>query len=160
MYEVLKSWFVTSRIGVQAFSKTLSEDGLFYLQAQFLLLRPSKNGQVSFDNFKSVSAWVWLHLFVDYIMWVCNMYIQLYLMKCDDHSHNPHILYGFFGSRLLWKMQQRWWTYLGYLRWLHRYVNALFSTFLMCVYLLACLYIEKNSKDIPHTICWYLSVYP
>ena len=55
MYKVLKSWFVTSPIGVQAFSKTLSEDGLFYLQAQFLLLEPSKHGRVSLENFKTVS---------------------------------------------------------------------------------------------------------
>ena len=39
----------------QALAKTLSEDDLFYLRAQFAHLKANRNGQISLENFKSVS---------------------------------------------------------------------------------------------------------
>ncbi len=38
----------------QALSKTLMEEDLVYLRAQFLLLEPNKNGRVTFENFRMV----------------------------------------------------------------------------------------------------------
>jgi hypothetical protein len=38
----------------QALSKTLMEEDLVYLRAQFLLLEPNKNGRVTFENFRTV----------------------------------------------------------------------------------------------------------
>ena len=40
---------------LQALSKTLTVDELFYLREQFALLEPSKNGTISLENIKSVS---------------------------------------------------------------------------------------------------------
>jgi serine/threonine protein kinase/Ca2+-binding EF-hand superfamily protein len=37
----------------QALSKTLMEEDLVYLRAQFLLLEPNKNGRVTFENFRT-----------------------------------------------------------------------------------------------------------
>lgn len=39
---------------LQALSKTLTVDELFYLKEQFALLEPNKNGTISFDNVKTV----------------------------------------------------------------------------------------------------------
>jgi hypothetical protein len=39
---------------LQALSKTLTEDELSYLRAQFMVLEPNKSGRVSFENFKVV----------------------------------------------------------------------------------------------------------
>lgn len=41
---------------LQALSKTLTADELFYLKEQFALLEPTKNGTISLDNIKSVST--------------------------------------------------------------------------------------------------------
>ncbi len=38
----------------QALSKTLMEEDLVYLRAQFLLLEPNKNGRLTFENFRTV----------------------------------------------------------------------------------------------------------
>jgi hypothetical protein len=40
---------------LQALSKALTEDELFYLRAQFNLLGPNGDGSVSLDNFRMVS---------------------------------------------------------------------------------------------------------
>jgi Ca2+-binding EF-hand superfamily protein len=37
----------------QALSKTLMEEDLVYLRAQFLLLEPNKSGRVTFENFRT-----------------------------------------------------------------------------------------------------------
>lgn len=39
---------------VQALSKALSEDELLYLQLQFNLLEPNKDGLISLENFQTV----------------------------------------------------------------------------------------------------------
>lgn len=39
---------------LQALSKTLTEDELFYLHTQFMLLEPNKSGRISFENFRQV----------------------------------------------------------------------------------------------------------
>ncbi|EFJ14849.1 CPK-related protein kinase 3 [Selaginella moellendorffii] len=41
---------------LKALSRTLTEDELIYLRAQFLLLEPSKNGRVSLENFRMALA--------------------------------------------------------------------------------------------------------
>lgn len=41
---------------LQALSKTLTEDELFYLREQFALLEPDKNGSIKLDNVKTVST--------------------------------------------------------------------------------------------------------
>ncbi|KAI5055012.1 hypothetical protein GOP47_0030157 [Adiantum capillus-veneris] len=41
------------RATLKALAKTLPEDDLFYLWAQFLLLKPSENGRLSLENCKS-----------------------------------------------------------------------------------------------------------
>jgi Ca2+-binding EF-hand superfamily protein len=38
----------------QALSKTLTEDDLVYLKEQFALLKPNKNGTISFENIQAV----------------------------------------------------------------------------------------------------------
>lgn len=43
---------------LQALSKTLTVDELFYLREQFALLEPSKNGTISLENIKSVSFYL------------------------------------------------------------------------------------------------------
>lgn len=56
IYRQVKSYLRSSslrRAALKALAKTLSEDDLFYLRAQFLLLEPSKNGRLSLENFKS-----------------------------------------------------------------------------------------------------------
>ncbi|KAG0590218.1 hypothetical protein M758_1G080200 [Ceratodon purpureus] len=40
------------RAALKALSKTLTEDELFYLHTQFMLLEPNKNGRVTFENFR------------------------------------------------------------------------------------------------------------
>eukprot|EP00250_Pteridium_aquilinum_P015260 c22480_g1_i1 orf=512-2287(+) len=57
IFRLVKSYLrssVVRRAALKALSKTLSEDHLFYLRAQFMLLEPSKNGRISLENFKSV----------------------------------------------------------------------------------------------------------
>lgn len=57
IFRLVKSYLRSSnvrRAALKALSKTLSEDHLFYLRAQFMLLEPSKNGRISLENFKSV----------------------------------------------------------------------------------------------------------
>lgn len=41
---------------LQALSKTLTADELYYLREQFALLEPNKNGTISLDNIKTVGA--------------------------------------------------------------------------------------------------------
>lgn len=41
---------------LQALSKTLTIDELFYLKEQFSLLGPSKSGSISLDNIRTVSV--------------------------------------------------------------------------------------------------------
>lgn len=56
VYRLVKSYLRSSlvrRAALKALSKTLSEDDLFYLQAQFMLLEPNKNGRISLENFRS-----------------------------------------------------------------------------------------------------------
>lgn len=40
---------------LQALSKTLTVDELFYLKGQFALLEPNKNGCITLENIKLVS---------------------------------------------------------------------------------------------------------
>lgn len=56
IFRLVKSYLRSStvrRAALKALSKTLSEDHLFYLRAQFILLEPSRNGRISLENFKS-----------------------------------------------------------------------------------------------------------
>lgn len=56
VYRLVKAYLRSSsvrRAALKALSKTLSEDDLFYLGAQFMLLEPSKNGRISLENFRS-----------------------------------------------------------------------------------------------------------
>ncbi|KAI5066093.1 hypothetical protein GOP47_0018717 [Adiantum capillus-veneris] len=56
IFRLVKSYLrssVVRRAALRALAKTLSEDHLFYLRSQFLLLEPSKNGRISLENFKS-----------------------------------------------------------------------------------------------------------
>lgn len=56
IFRLVKTYLRSSivrRAALKAFSKTLSEDDLFYLRAQFMLLEPSKNGRISLDNLKA-----------------------------------------------------------------------------------------------------------
>lgn len=39
---------------LQALSKTLTEDEMIYLRAQFMLLEPNRNGRISYENFRTV----------------------------------------------------------------------------------------------------------
>lgn len=55
IYRQVKSYLRSSslrRAALKALAKTLSEDDVFYLRAQFLLLEPTKNGRLSLENFK------------------------------------------------------------------------------------------------------------
>ncbi|KAA8520787.1 hypothetical protein F0562_014941 [Nyssa sinensis] len=55
IYKLVKSYIHATpfkRAALKALSKALTEDELVYLRAQFLLLEPTKDGRVSFDNFK------------------------------------------------------------------------------------------------------------
>ncbi|MCO5555189.1 hypothetical protein L7F22_008732 [Adiantum nelumboides] len=56
IFRLVKSYLrssVVRRAALRALAKTLSEDHLYYLRSQFLLLEPSKNGRISLENFKS-----------------------------------------------------------------------------------------------------------
>ncbi|KAH7415601.1 hypothetical protein KP509_14G053400 [Ceratopteris richardii] len=56
IFRLIKTYLRSSivrKAALKAFSKTLSEDDLFYLRAQFMLLEPSKNGRISLDNLKA-----------------------------------------------------------------------------------------------------------
>lgn len=50
LYVFLTLLFTT----LQALSKTLTVDELFYLKGQFALLEPNKNGTISLENIKAV----------------------------------------------------------------------------------------------------------
>ncbi|CAM6017781.1 unnamed protein product [Sphagnum balticum] len=55
VYRLVRSYLKSSamkRAALKALSKTLTEDELSYLRAQFMLLEPNKSGRVSFENFK------------------------------------------------------------------------------------------------------------
>jgi Ca2+-binding EF-hand superfamily protein len=57
VYRLVRSYLKSSsmkRAALKALSKTLTEDELSYLRAQFMLLEPNKSGRVSFENFKVV----------------------------------------------------------------------------------------------------------
>ncbi|KAH7421072.1 hypothetical protein KP509_13G039200 [Ceratopteris richardii] len=57
IFRLVKSYCRSSavrRAALRALSKTLTNDHLFYLRAQFALLEPNKNGRISVENFKSV----------------------------------------------------------------------------------------------------------
>lgn len=59
IFRLVKSYLrssVVRRAALRALSKTLSEDELFYLRSQFLLLEPSKNGRITVENFKGALA--------------------------------------------------------------------------------------------------------
>ena len=45
---------------LQALSKTLTADELYYLREQFALLGPSKNGSITLDNIRTVGVVVTL----------------------------------------------------------------------------------------------------
>lgn len=49
----------------QALSKALTEDALFYLRAQFNLLKPSTDGQISLANFRMVSCYDFTFFFME-----------------------------------------------------------------------------------------------
>ncbi|KAH7437706.1 hypothetical protein KP509_05G084900 [Ceratopteris richardii] len=56
IFRLVKTYLRSSivrKAALKAFSKTLSEDDLFYLRAQFMLLEPSKNGRISLENLKA-----------------------------------------------------------------------------------------------------------
>ncbi|KAK7285746.1 hypothetical protein RJT34_20527 [Clitoria ternatea] len=55
IYKLVKSYLQATpfkRAAVKALSKALTEDQLVYLRAQFRLLEPNRDGNVSLDNFK------------------------------------------------------------------------------------------------------------
>ncbi|XP_031494729.1 CDPK-related kinase 3-like [Nymphaea colorata] len=55
VYRLVKSYLRSSplkRAALKALAKALTEDELFYLQSQFKLLEPSKDGRVSLENFR------------------------------------------------------------------------------------------------------------
>jgi Ca2+-binding EF-hand superfamily protein len=55
VYRLVRSYLKSSsmkRAALKALSKTLTEDDLCYLRAQFMLLEPNKSGRVSFENFR------------------------------------------------------------------------------------------------------------
>ncbi|KAL6495620.1 Cyclin-dependent kinase 4 [Orobanche gracilis] len=57
VYKLVKSYLHATpfkRAALKALSKALTEDELIYLRAQFMLLEPSEDGLVSFDNFRTV----------------------------------------------------------------------------------------------------------
>jgi hypothetical protein len=59
IYRLVRSYLRSSsmkRAALKALSKTLTEDELVYLRAQFMLLEPNKNGRVTFENFKTVGT--------------------------------------------------------------------------------------------------------
>eukprot|EP00246_Nothoceros_aenigmaticus_P002250 TRINITY_DN13068_c0_g1_i1.p1 TRINITY_DN13068_c0_g1~~TRINITY_DN13068_c0_g1_i1.p1 ORF type:complete len:578 (+),score=92.83 TRINITY_DN13068_c0_g1_i1:563-2296(+) len=56
VYKLVRAYVRASpmkRAALKALSKTLTEDELFYLRAQFALLEPNKGGRISFDNFRT-----------------------------------------------------------------------------------------------------------
>ncbi|MCO5590989.1 hypothetical protein L7F22_044965 [Adiantum nelumboides] len=59
VYKLVKAYLRASylkRAALKALSKTLTEDELIYLRAQFTLLQPSKDGRVTLDNFRAALA--------------------------------------------------------------------------------------------------------
>lgn len=59
---------------LQALSKTLTEDELVYLRAQFMLLEPNKNGRVTFENFKTVGTLDFLYFLFLFFLRTCSCY--------------------------------------------------------------------------------------
>lgn len=59
--------FHTYILLLQALSKALTDDELFYLRLQFKLLEPNKDGHVSLENFRMVSQFYvcFLHISVE-----------------------------------------------------------------------------------------------
>lgn len=56
VYKLVRAYLRSSpmkRAALKALSKTLTEDELVYLRAQFALLEPNKSGRISFDNFRA-----------------------------------------------------------------------------------------------------------
>ncbi|KAH9539672.1 hypothetical protein CY35_15G069500 [Sphagnum magellanicum] len=56
VYRLVRNYLRSSsmkRAALKALSKTLMEEDLVYLRAQFLLLEPNKNGRVTFENFRT-----------------------------------------------------------------------------------------------------------
>ncbi|KAH7291157.1 hypothetical protein KP509_29G002800 [Ceratopteris richardii] len=59
IFRLVKTFLRSSGVrkaALRALSKTLSDDHLYYLRAQFLLLEPSKNDHISVENFKHALA--------------------------------------------------------------------------------------------------------
>ncbi|KAK6142650.1 hypothetical protein DH2020_022998 [Rehmannia glutinosa] len=59
VYKLVKSYLHATpfkRTALKALSKALTEDELVYLRAQFMLLEPSEDGQVSLENFRKAVA--------------------------------------------------------------------------------------------------------
>jgi hypothetical protein len=57
VYRLVRNYLRSSsmkRAALKALSKTLMEEDLVYLRAQFLFLEPNKNGRVTFENFRTV----------------------------------------------------------------------------------------------------------
>lgn len=50
----IKCYLLLSLFVVQALSRTLTEDELYYMKEQFALLEPNKNGTISLESIKAV----------------------------------------------------------------------------------------------------------
>ena len=57
---LLRNWSCWT---LQALSKTLTVDELFYLKEQFALFQPNKNGTIALENLRMVSMWIIQHFF-------------------------------------------------------------------------------------------------
>ncbi|CAM6090086.1 unnamed protein product [Calypogeia fissa] len=56
VYKLVRSYLRASsmkRAALRALSKTLTEDEMIYLRAQFMLLEPNRNGRISYENFRT-----------------------------------------------------------------------------------------------------------
>lgn len=59
VYKLVKAYLRSSplkRAALKALSKTLTEDELIYLRAQYTLLQPSRDGRITLDNFRAALA--------------------------------------------------------------------------------------------------------
>lgn len=94
-------FLLTVRHFLQALSKTLTVDELFYLREQFALLEPSKNGTISLENIKSVSFLS--SVLFQYIFWyalvILTTLARLSLLGSDENGNRCNE--GFAYSRIL-----------------------------------------------------------
>jgi hypothetical protein len=77
IYRLVRSYLRSSsmkRAALKALSKTLTEDELVYLRAQFMLLEPNKNGRVTFENFKTVGTLDFLYFLLLFFLRACSCY--------------------------------------------------------------------------------------